>query len=370
MTSAGAAYVVFDPPLTIQNAPSVMPEVARFPSALAIFVDTSDTCDIDNKHSLVAYVDRSVVTKRRPGPVLDLAVIILTYNEERHIARALESVRGIAREIFVIDSFSTDRTVEIAKASGAQVLQHEFVNNARQFQWALDNAPVGAEWIMKLDADEVIEPDLQAKIRAKLPALPPAVVGVNLKRKHIFMGRWIRHGGRYPLVLLRIWRRGKGRIEDRWMDEHPIIEGGRIVTFDGGFADHNLNDLAFFTAKHDRYATREAIDVLNQRLRLFPRDTLSEGSSRQAMAKRFVKERIYNHIPSELSAALYFLFRYVVQLGFLDGREGAIYHFLQGFWYRFLVGAKLVELERAIAGLSSREEIKAELARLTGLKIQ
>ena len=170
-----------------------------------------------------------------------LAVIILTYNEERHIARALASVAGIASETIVIDSFSTDRTVELARANGAVVLQNKFVNQAKQFQWALDNAPISATWIMRLDADEVIEADLAARIRDELPRLNEEVVGVNLKRKHIFLGRWIRHGGRYPLVLLRIWRRGHGRVEDRWMDEHVVVWGGRTITFDGGFADHNLN---------------------------------------------------------------------------------------------------------------------------------
>src|SRR6185369_17361847 len=139
--------------------------------------------------------------------------------------------------------------------------------------WALDHAPITADWVMRLDADEVIEPELAGEIAERLSGLSPSIAGVNLKRKHIFMGRWIRHGGRYPLVLLRIWRRGFGRIEDRWMDEHMIVSGGRTVTLDGGFADHNLNDLTFFTDKHNKYATREAIDVLNRRLHLFCRDT-------------------------------------------------------------------------------------------------
>jgi glycosyltransferase involved in cell wall biosynthesis len=300
-----------------------------------------------------------------------LAVVILTHNEERHIARALASVAGIAREVFVIDSFSTDRTVELAKAQGATVLQRQFVNYAKQFQWALDNAPISAEWIMRLDADEVIEPDLAERIRDQLPTLPDQVAGVNLKRKHIFLGRWIRHGGRYPLVLLRIWRRGQGRIEDRWMDEHIILSGGRTVTFDGGFADHNLKDLSFFTDKHNKYATREAIDVINQRRRLFHRDVdlVTEAGSRQAAITRWIKEKLYNRIPYQISAPAYFLFRLIFQLGFLDGKEGLVYHGLQGLWYRFLVGAKVDELELAIAGIDDPTLIRAELRRLTGLAI-
>lgn len=301
----------------------------------------------------------------------ELAVIILTYNEERHLARALACVEGVAKEVFVIDSFSTDRTVAVAKENGAVVLQHPFINYAKQFQWALENAPITAQWVMRLDADEVIEPDLAAEIQQKLPALPDSVVGINLNRKHIFMGRWIRYGGRYPLLLLRIWRRGMAQIEDRWMDEHMVVSDGHTIVFDGGFADWNLNDLSFFVQKHNKYASREALDVINQRRHLFPRpdDLSSEGSSGQASLKRMIKERFYNRVPFQVSATLYFLLRYFIQLGFLDRREGLIYHFLQGYWYRFLVGAKILELERGIQHLDCKEDIKAELSRLTGLKI-
>lgn len=302
----------------------------------------------------------------------DLAVVILTYNEERHIARAIGSVAPVAREIFVIDSFSSDHTVEIAKALGATVVQHPFVNQAQQFQWALDQALISCAWIMRLDADEVIEPGLAREIAARLPTLDPDVAGINLKRKHIFLGRWIRHGGRYPLLLLRIWRRGQGRVEDRWMDEHVIVWGGRTVTFAGDFADHNLNDLTYFIDKHNKYATREAVEVLNQRRGLFPRDqALASGEgSWQAGVKRLVKERLYNHLPFQVSALLYFLLRYFVQLGFLDGKPGLIYHGLQGFWYRFLVGAKVLELELATCHLREPAEIRAQLVHLTGLKLQ
>lgn len=303
---------------------------------------------------------------------MSVAVIILTYAEEIHLERALASVAGFAQEVFVIDSFSTDGTVEIARTHGATVLQNPFVNQAKQFQWALETAPITADWVMRLDADEIIEADLAAEIDQRLPELPLDVVGVNLKRKHIFMGRWIRHGGRYPLIMLRIWRKGHARMEDRWMDEHIVVSGGRTVTFDGGFADHNLQDISFFIQKHNKYATREAIEVLNQRLKFMPHDhSLSwEGSSYQVALKRAIKERIYNRIPFEVSAFCYFLYRYLLQLGFLDGKEGLIYHVLQGFWYRFLVGAKVEELDRAIAGCNDPAEKRAALAELTGLNLK
>ncbi|GGC06740.1 glycosyl transferase family 2 [Marinobacterium zhoushanense] len=303
---------------------------------------------------------------------MSLAVIILTYNEEIHIQRSIASVKSIADQIFVIDSFSSDRTAELAEAAGAKVLQNNFINHAKQFQWGLDNAQIKADWVMRLDADEIIEPDLQEEINNKLPSLPSNVVGINLRRKHIFMGRWVRYGGRYPLVLLRIWRNGQGRIEDRWMDEHMVVWGGKTITLKGGFSDCNLNDITFFTNKHNKYATREAVDVLNQRYRLFIRDnSLSrESTSFQAAAKRWLKENVYNKLPFTISALLYFIWRYVFQLGFLDGRSGLIYHFLQGYWYRFLVGAKIMEIESAFSTVETNSERIKLLERITGLCLE
>lgn len=301
-----------------------------------------------------------------------LAVVILTKNEEVHIRRAIESISSIASEIFIIDSNSTDGTVEIARAMGAVVLINTFINYSKQFQWGLDNAPITAEWIMRLDADEIIEPALAKEISEKLPELANDIVGVELKRKHIVLNRWIRHGGRYPLILTRIWRKGHGRIEDRWMDEHIIVSGGRTVIFNSPFSDHNLNDFGFFTDKHNKYATREAIDVLNQRYHLFPQDVplTVKTSSLQAAVKRFIKTQVYNRIPFPLSTLGYFIFRFVIQLGFLDGREGLIYHFLQGYWYRFLVGVKVLEFERALAKMTTTKDKVRELSRLSGFNLE
>lgn len=300
-----------------------------------------------------------------------LAVVILTHNEAVHLERALASVAKIATETFVIDSGSTDATVEIARRMGAQVLTNPFVTQAQQFLWALDNAPITAGWVMRLDADEIIEPDLAAEIAARLATLAPDITGVNLKRKHVFMGRWIRHGGRYPLTLLRIWRRGKARIEQRWMDEHMLLTEGRAVTFEGGFADVNLNDLTFFTDKHNKYATREAIDILNQRYGLFARDeALNAGNASEAASgKRLLKEGLYNRLPFWVGPSGYFLYRFIFQLGFLDGREGLIYHGLQGWWYRFLVGAKVEELDRALRPLPDTAARVEALSRLTGYRL-
>lgn len=300
-----------------------------------------------------------------------IAIVVLTYNEARHLPRALDHVSSFAEQIFVVDSYSSDGTVELARARGAQVLQHPFLNQAKQFEWALENAPITAEWVMRLDADEIVEPDLAAEIITRLPQLPPDVTGVNLNRKTIFQGRFLRHGGRYPLRMLRIWRRGKARIEDRWMDEHIYLTEGRSIDFSGGFADHSLIDLTEFTEKHNRYASREAIEVLMQRFNLAPvsEDAAVQLPTQQLRAKRFTKGLLYDRLPFEISAIAYFLYRYLFRLGFLDGREGLLYHVLQGFWYRFLVGAKVRELEPALRSASSDEERRAVIARFTRMQL-
>ncbi|QRM56451.1 glycosyltransferase family 2 protein [Sinorhizobium sp. BG8] len=302
--------------------------------------------------------------------MISLCVIILTYNEERHIERAIASVASFAEEVVVVDSFSSDRTTEIATELGARVLQHPFANQSRQLRWALEHTAIASEWIMRLDADEVVEPALAAEISARIPCLPPDTVGINLKRKHIFMGRWIRWGGRYPLIFTRIWRRGHGHVEDRWMDEHVTTSGGRTVTFSAAFADHNLNALTYFIDKHNGYATREAVEILNRRHRLFPQDNIPwRTAPAPTRAKRFAKVYIHDRLPFPLAASCYFVLRYFLQLGFLDGREGLIYHVLQGYWYRFLVGAKVLECERALASCSTIDEKRQSLAQVTGLDL-
>lgn len=223
---------------------------------------------------------------------------------------------------------------------------------------------------MRLDADEVVEDDLADEMRLRLPDLPREVVGVHLNRKHIFLGRWIAHGGRYPLYLLRLWRRGFGRIEQSWMDEHIIVWGGKTVNFQGGFRDHNLHDISFFIDKHNHYATREAVKVFARRRGLSSfDDNVGNGLVGQASRKRFVKRSFYENLPFPIGPFSYFLYRYGIQLGFLDGVEGLIYHFMQGLWYRFLVGTKVLELERAIPQDEDPTKVRSAIAHFTGLKI-
>lgn len=318
------------------------------------------------KVSYVPFLPEHITPLEGENALSRLTAIILTYNEEIHISRAIRSLQQCSAvdSIFVVDSFSTDRTVQIAEQFGAHVVRHPFVNQAKQFQWALDTLPIRTEWIMRLDADEVLGEDLAEKLPAAISEAPSSVTGFTLNRRHIFLGRWIKHGGRYPLRLLRVWRNGIGRVEDRWMDEHVVLREGTIRDLEGKFEDRNLNDIHFFTEKHNRYATREAVESLLQEYGTHPVHGQSFGLSSQARVKRILKERIYNRLPYQLTSMSYFLFRYFLQRGFLDGSPGLVYHFLQGFWYRFLVGAKAQEIRLAISLLPTTE---ARIAKLLGI---
>ena len=275
-----------------------------------------------------------------------LSVLILTHNEELHIERCLASLMPVSQAIYIIDSGSTDRTVELAESMGATVFHHPWKNYADQFQWGLDNAPIDTEWVIRMDADEYLEPDLQKEILSRLPTLPDDINGVYLKRKMIFMGRWIRHGGIYPLILLRIWRTGQGRIEQRWMDEHIVLVGeGKTIQFEYDLVDDNRKGISFWVDKHNNYASREMVDLLNLRYDLLPRDdAIKTLQDPQARWKRMVKDEVYSRLPLGLRATIYFFYRYLLRLGFLDGTQGFIFHFIQGFWYRLLVDIKVMEV--------------------------
>lgn len=276
-----------------------------------------------------------------------ITIIILTYNEEKHIDRCIQSVCSFTKEIFIVDSFSDDNTCNIAQQRGAKVFQNPWTTYATQFQWALDNCPITTPWIMRMDADEYVTPELAEEIKEKLTSLDESTTGIILKRQVHFMDRWIRYGGYYPTKLLRIWRNDTGSIEQRWMDEHIKLTHGQTIEFKHDIVDHNLNNLSWWTEKHNNYATREAVDLLNKKYNLFEEDSIQKqiASKKQDEKKRWYKDNLYVRSPLFLRAFLYFCFRYFIQLGFLDGRPGLIWHFLQGFWYRFLVDAKIAQIE-------------------------
>ncbi len=276
-----------------------------------------------------------------------ITALILTYNEEKHIVRCINSLKGICEEIFVIDSFSKDRTVEIAKELGAKVYHHPFENQARQFNWAINNCPITSDWIWRVDADEYVEPSLVKKVVASLQDVSLDVNGIYVNKKIVFMGRPLLHGGWYPAQQIKIIRKGYGASEDKWMDEHLIIFSGTTISIDGDQTDENLNDLSWWTQKHNNYSNREAINMLlmeygmdDQNKEVQPK-FWGTGAER----KRWLKMK-YVKAPLFLRPFINFFIRYILKAGFLDGKQGFIWHFLQGFWYRFLVDAKIYEIKK------------------------
>lgn len=280
--------------------------------------------------------------------MLDLSVLILTKDEELHIRRCLENVLPIAKEIFIIDSFSTDRTIDIAKEyPKVQILQNKWVNNyAYQFNWGLEHAPITGKWVLRLDADEYLLPELVEELKQKLPYLQDSVSGISFNRRHIFMGKWMRHGI-YPVTLLRLFRYGKGKCEQRLMDEHIQLVDGKNVTFENDFCDHNLNNLSWFCHKHVNYAVREATDLLDIEIGLTGASLADKNRviNRQAESKRLKKHK-YAHQPLFWRSCAYFLYRYFLKGAWRDGKEGFIFTFIQGWWYRTLVDTKIYEIKK------------------------
>lgn len=292
--------------------------------------------------------------------MLDVSVIILTYNEEIHIRRCLENVNRFASNVFLVDCFSTDKTVEIAKSLGANVIQHAWPGNqAEQFNWALKNLVITTKWILRLDADEYLMPELIEELNRKLPALADGITGVIFNRRHIFMGKWMKRGI-YPVKLLRLFQTGKGVCEQRLMDEHIQLLEGRAVEFEHDFCDHNLNDLSWFCHKHVNYAIREAVDLLDIELDLTGAAETDENKhiSAQALSKRMKKHK-YAKQPLFWRSFAYFCYRYFLKGACLDGKIGFIWTFLQGWWYRTLVDAKVFEIKQACG--TDKEQIKRYL---------
>ena len=255
----------------------------------------------------------------------DLTVIILTKNEEKNIEKCIRSLQDLPKRIVLIDSYSTDKTAEIARSLGAEVVEHPFESHAAQFNWGLDNLNLDTEWVMRLDADEELLPELVNEMKERLPCLSENITGMILRRREL---------------LLRVFRRGHGRSEMRQMDEHLVVLDGETVTSKYDFLDNNQKSLEWWTAKHNWYSNKEVLDCLG-----VDTDASVDGgsSSRQARVKRVIKKNGYYRLPPFFRAHLYFIYRYYFRMGFLDGKEGKIYTFLQAYWYRFLVDAKLYE---------------------------
>jgi glycosyltransferase involved in cell wall biosynthesis len=281
--------------------------------------------------------------------MLDITTVILTYNEELHIARCLENVCTFSRKVIIVDSCSTDRTREIVEGFNQQYHIIEFVehkypgNQAEQFNWAIDNLKIDTEWVLRIDADEYLLPELVEELKQKLPDMPKDVTGLEFKRRHIFMGKWVKHGI-YPVIIMRMFRTGYGRYDARLMDEHITLREGRSVVFDHDFCEHSLSNISEYCKKHINYAQREATEILKE-VYCLTEDVSGNVShlGEQAEGKHRTKSR-YNRLPLFWRSFAYFIYRYILRGGVLDGKEGFVFSFIQGWWYRTLVDTKILEV--------------------------
>lgn len=276
-----------------------------------------------------------------------ISFVVLTYNEEKHIERCINSLEPFAKEILVVDSFSTDRTLEIAERMGAKTVKHPFENQAQQFNWAIRNCEIAGDWIWRVDADERISEECGRKVTEAIATRDGDINGIYVNKAIVFQGHKLKHGGWYPAPQIKVIRKGYGESENKVMDEHLIITSGRAIYVDGDQTDENLNDLTWRSDKHNKYASREAVNMLMMQYEM---DADAEGVEAKLLGndaerKRWLKVR-YARMPLFLRPFLYFLVRYIVKLGFLDGKQGFIRYVLQGFWYRFLVDAKVYEMKK------------------------
>lgn len=273
-----------------------------------------------------------------------LDVIVLTFNEERNLPFCLAALRGLPARVFVVDSGSADRTVEIAREYGCAVYDHSFLTHSEQWRWALDNLPLGGDWLLAIDADQLLTPELCASVARLVQTAGMDVKGAYLCRRQIFRGKWIRFGGYYPKYLLKLFRREVVSLSDDLVDHHFIVSG-RTVKLEGDILEANRNEdeIAAWIGKHNRYAQLQA----QEEMALIGRDwrgRLTGTPDERVLALKW----LWRRLPLYVRPFGYFIYRYIFRLGFLDGKQGFIFHFLQAFWYRLLVDINIDEKRVAL----------------------
>jgi len=269
---------------------------------------------------------------------LPISVIVLTYNEEKNIEECLKSVYDWTDEIFIVDSYSTDRTLEIARGYTDKIYQHPFKNFAQQRNWSQGNLPIRNDWLLHLDADERASPELASELK-EIFSSPIDIDGFMAARKTIFQGKWIRHGGHYPVYHLRIFKKDKGRSEERLYDQNYIVNG-MVLKLKADIVNIINPDIRLWKARHKQWAYLEAQEVLFNKNRIMNIKFTGNPIER----RNWLRYKIYYKLPLFIRPFIYFFYRYIIKLGFLDGKEGLIFHFLHGFWYRLLVDKKIYEL--------------------------
>ncbi len=265
----------------------------------------------------------------------DITVIILSKNEGKNIEKCIQSAKQIAKRIVVVDSGSTDDTVELAKANGAEVYFHEWGGYAAQSNWALDECNITTEWVFRLDSDERISEELAQEIHTVL-ASPEAkhTNGYRMRWYVYFMNKKLRFGGTHKPYFLRLFRFGTGRVQNLPMDEHTVVEG-EVKELSGSLIHYDYKGLDAWLNKHVWYSGRE-MQMVN-----------AEVDEESGNMQQHKKRGFYYKLPLFWRARFYYWYRYYLQLGFLDGREGKIFYYLQAYWYRFIIDAKMYEQKKA-----------------------
>lgn len=271
--------------------------------------------------------------------------IILTFNEEQHLPRLLNSIAGLNAPIFILDSGSTDDTLKIAESFGAMVKFHPFENHPKQWDYALNNFEVQTPWVIGLDADQIVTPELLQLLINFNDETYGNVEGIYFNRKNIFKGKWIKHGGYYPKYQLKMFRYGMGYSDlNENMDHRFIVTGNTTIWKKGHLLEENLkeNEIRFWIDKHNRYSDLVANEEI-ERMENLRKQTIKPKLFGDPYQRTAYIKSIWWKLPRFLRPFIYFTYRMTFQLGFLDGRTGILFHFLQGFWFRLIVDVKIAE---------------------------
>ena len=279
---------------------------------------------------------------------LSITAIICTYNEEKHLERCIKSLLSIIQEINVIDSYSTDKTKEIAFKYNANYYLKEWTTFSDKFNWALNNTKINTEWVLRIDADEYLTPELVKNLIVELPNIDVSTTAIRFNRLMYFMGGTLKFGGMNPIYHIKLWRKGSAICEAKWMDERMSVLYGNVSTIKGDIIDHNLNNITWWTEKHNNYATKEAIDIL-----ILQNHYKNEGqfklffSNKSENRRKWFKIQ-YLKLPIFIRPFLFFIIRYFFQGAIFEGKRGFVWTFLQCLWYRLLVDLKIEEANKFI----------------------
>ena len=286
---------------------------------------------------------------------LQITAIVLTYNEENKIEDCLKSMKDLFEDIFIVDSYSTDKTVDIAKKYTNHIFQHEFENYGKQRNWALKNLPLKTEWVINIDADQRISENLKQELQQIF--LDPSKIhcrGFLISRKTIFMDKWIKFGGHYPSYHAILFKLKFGMCEESRYDQHFTITG-MVKKIKGDLEDIVTDNLSSFIERHNKWASFEATDQALGEDQISRNQGIRPNLFGNPMERKRFFKALYFKTPIFIRPISYFIFRYFVRLGFLDGPEGLIFHFLQCLWFRFLVDAKIYELKKNAKSISHRQ---------------